>query len=401
MKYLNRQIESKVLEVIDTFPSMALTGPRQSGKSTLLLNTLKNYKYISFDDPLAREQSVSDPNYFLDSAGERVILDEIQLSPQILSYVKMRIDKNRDRKGLYIFTGSQQFPMIKSLGDSLAGRVALLELLPFSVHEKKAELTINNTLDYFVNACLRGSFPELVTNAAMNPEDWYGAYVQTYLERDVRNIYNIGNLRDFQRFMRLLAARCGQILNLSSFAGDIGVSVSTIKSWLSVLEAGRVVFLLPPYYNNLGKRITKSPKVYFFDCGLVSYFTGLREIDHLLKGPLAGALFENFCIQETVKIFLNRGRNLPLYYLRTNNGLEVDLIIEGPVQTIVPVEFKLNKTPSLRMGDNILRLKKTFSGLSIESGIILSLAEQSIPLSREISVLSFDDYIKNLDALAG
>ncbi len=397
MTYLNRQIESKVRALLDAFPSIAVTGPRQSGKSTLLLNTLKEYKYISFDDPLIREQSVSDPNFFLDSAGTKVILDEIQLSPQILSYIKMRIDKNRDRKGIYVFTGSQQFPMIKSLGDSLAGRIALLELPPFSVHEKKAAMPLENTLEYFVDACLRGSYPELVIDAAIEAGDWYGSYVQTYLERDVRNIYNIGNLRDFQRFMRLLAARCGQVLNLSSFAGDIGVSVSTIRNWLSVLEAGRIVYLLPPYYNNLGKRITKSPKVYFFDCGLVCYFTGLREKEHLINGPMAGALFENFCIQETVKFFLNRGRSLPLYYLRTNNRLEVDLIMEGPAQTMMPVEFKLNKTPTLRMGDNILRLKKTFSALSIENGIILSLTDRSIPLSPEISVLTFDDYLKKLE----
>lgn len=197
----------------------------------------------------------------------------------------MRIDRERTKKWLYVFTGSQQFSMIKNLGDSLAGRIALLDLLPLSVHEKKVVLPIKNTLDYLVDACLRGSYPEVVTDAALESGAWYGSYIQTYLERDVRNIYNIGNLRDFQRFLRLLATRCGQILNLSAFAGDIGMSVPTIRNWLSILEASRMVYLLPPYYNNLGKRITKAPKVFFLDCGLVCYLVGLRDREHLLKGP--------------------------------------------------------------------------------------------------------------------
>ncbi|MBM4331860.1 MAG: ATP-binding protein [Deltaproteobacteria bacterium] len=397
MTYIHRQIESKVKSLLATFPSLAVTGPRQSGKSTLLIQTLKEYKYVSFDDPLFRDQSLSDPHFFLDSIGAKVIIDEIQLSPQILSYVKMRIDRERTKKGLYVFTGSQQFSMIKNLGDSLAGRIALLDLLPLSVHEKKVALPIKNTLDYLVDACLRGSYPEVVTDAALESGAWYGSYVQTYLERDVRNIYNIGNLRDFQRFLRLLATRCGQILNLSAFAGDIGLSVPTIRNWLSILEASRMVYLLPPYYNNLGKRITKAPKVYFLDCGLVCYLVGLRDREHLLKGPMAGALFENFYIQETVKFFLNRGERPPLYYLRTNNNLEIDLLIEGPVQTLLPAEFKLTKTPNLSMGSNISRVKKAFSALPFTRGVILCLADQAIPLSPEISVLTFDHFIKTLE----
>lgn len=392
MVYINRQIESKVRDLLNTFPSLAVTGPRQSGKSTLLMHTLKEYRYVSFDDPLIREQSISDPHFFLDSIGEKVIIDEIQLSPQILSYIKMRIDRERDKKGVYVFTGSQQFPLIKNLGDSLAGRIALLDLLPFSVNEKKAALPIKDTLDYFVDACLRGSYPEIVADTSIESGNWYSSYIQTYLERDVRNIYNIGNLRDFQRFMQLLAGRCGQILNLSTFAGDIGVSVPTIKSWLSVLEASRIIYLLAPYYNNLGKRIVKAPKVYFLDCGLVCHLVGLRSREHLLNGPMAGALFETFCIQETVKLFFNKGERPRLYYLRTNNNLEIDLLIEGAAQILIPVEIKFSKTPALSMGSNIARFKKTFSMLPVMQGIILCLTSKSTPLSPEITAMGFDDY---------
>lgn len=202
MKYLKRQIEQKLKRLVKSFPSVAVTGPRQSGKSTLLINTLKGYKYITLDDPLTREQAISDPLFFLDSVGDKAIIDEIQLAPGILSYVKMRIDEKRDRKGAFVFTGSQQFAMIKDLGDSLAGRIALLDLLPFSVNEKKEGVGLKSALDYFVHAALTGSYPELVVDPSIDVHSWYSSYIQTYLERDIRSIYNIGNLRDFQRFMR-------------------------------------------------------------------------------------------------------------------------------------------------------------------------------------------------------
>ncbi len=396
MVYIHREIEEKIIRALATFPSIVLTGPRQSGKSTLLINTLKGYNYITLDDPLRREQSISDPLFFLDSAGENVIIDEIQYSPGLLSYIKMRIDSSRDRNGLYVFTGSQQFHMIKNLGDSLAGRVALLELLPFSVIEKRASIELKDTLDCFIHGCLVGSYPELVVDSSMDINLWYGSYIQTYLERDVRSIYNIGNLRDFQRFLQLLAARCSQVLNLSQLANDIGISVPTARNWLSILEATRIVFLLPPYYHNLGKRITKSPKLYFLDSGLVCYLTGIRNSEHLINGPMSSALFENFCIQETVKCFFNTGRRPPLYYIRTNNGLEVDLIIERSFQELIPVEIKLNKTPGVSMAGNIIKLKRLFNGLSFSDGFILSLAEKSVPLKDDVSVITLEDYLEKI-----
>lgn len=396
MKYIHRQIEKKVKQLARSFPSIAITGPRQSGKSTLLINTLKGYKYITFDDPLTRDRAISDPQFFIDSLGEKTIIDEIQYAPGILSYVKMKIDGNRDKKGMYVFTGSQQFTMIKNLGDSLAGRIALLDLLPFSVAEKKESSKLKTTLDYFANAALSGSYPELVVDPSMDIYSWYGSYIQTYLERDIRSLYHIGNLRDFQHFMQLLAGRCAQVLNLSEFAKDLGVSVPTIKSWLSVLEASRIIYLLLPYYNNLGKRIIKSPKIYFTDIGIVCYLTGIRDKAHLLQGPMAGALFENFCVQEAIKVFFNQGQTPKIYYLRMGNNLEIDLLIEKSARSLIPVEIKLSKTPAPAMGSSISRFRNLFSAFDIGKGFIVSLAEQTIPLSRELTAITFNDYLKEI-----
>ena len=397
MKYIHRQIEPVIKNVLNTFSSLALTGPRQAGKSTLLTQTLTDYQYITLDDPVIRDRAVNDPRLFFDTLKEKAIIDEIQHAPELLSYAKIIIDSNRDKKGLFVFTGSQQFHMIKDLGDSLAGRIALLELLPFSVKEIKTTADFKTIVDYFVYACLKGSYPELVTQSSMDTSIWYASYVQTYLERDIRSIFNIGNLRDFQRFMQLLAARCSQILNYSQFSKALGISVPTIKRWISILEACRIIYLLYPYYNNLGKRITKAPKLYFHDCGLVCFLTGLKDRKHLLYGPMAGALFENFCIQETLKVYFNKKEKLNLYYLRTNNDLEIDLIIEKQFQKIIPIEIKLNRTPKPGMAGNMERFRNTFSKLDIQKGLIVSLTEKTFPLNRNTTAINFFEYLEELN----
>jgi len=396
--YIHRKIEKVLKKVVNQFPSLVLTGPRQSGKSTLLKELfLKDYTYVSFDDPVTRERAISDPEFFLDSLKGKVIIDELQYVPQLLSYVKLRIDRQRQKRGSFIFTGSQQFNMIKNLGDTLAGRVAIMELLPFSLKEKKKVFkkkgNFNTTQKYFIHSCLRGSFPEIVVYNDIDVELWYSSYEQTYLERDIRTIYNIGSLRDFQRFMQLLAARCSQVLNISSLSSEIGVAVNTIKTWISILEASRIIYILRPYYRNLGKRITKSPKVYFLDNGILCYLLSLKEKDYLLKGPMAGALFENFCIQETVKTIFNQGKTPNLYYIRTHNGLEIDMLIEKG-GNLFPVEFKLTKTPTLDMGKAIKRFRELFSRLKIMPARIISMSDKNIPLTRDLSVQPIDDYLE-------
>lgn len=396
MNYIPRQIEPLIHKCLRTFPSVVISGPRQSGKSTLLIQTLRDYNYLSLDDPVTRERAASDPRLFLDTAGERIIIDEIQWAPHLMSYIKMDIDSQREKTGSYVFTGSQQFSLIKNLSDSLAGRIAILDLLPLSCQEKRLAIPLPTTLGAFTHAALRGSYPELTVKSDMDAASWFGSYIQTYLERDVRSLYNIGNLRDFQRFLQLLASRCSQILNMSQFANDLGVSVPTVKNWLSILEAGRIIYLLPPYYSNFGKRVTKAPKVYFLDIGLVCYLTGIRDRDHLLNGPMAGALFENYCIQETIKLFFHRGRRANIYFMRTNNNLEVDLLIEESFQTLIPVEIKLNKTPSLAMGSNISRFRRLFDRFNIKKGLIVSLTEESFPLSKDLVSLTLDDYLDQI-----
>lgn len=392
MNYIHRDIESRLERLLASAPCVAVTGPRQAGKSTLLRHCLPEYKYVTLDDPFFREQAHSDPMLLLDSLGEQAIIDEIQLAPGLLSYVKIRVDERRGVKGQFVFTGSQQFGLIKNLSDSLAGRIALLELLPLSVAEKRRHLELPDATELFRHAALRGSYPELVVDEAIDLSSWYASYLQTYLERDIRTLYNIGDLRDFQRFVRLLAAHCGQQLNMSEYSRELGISVPTIKSWLSILESSRVIYLLSPYYSNLGKRIVKAPKFYFLDIGLACNLAGVRDEAHLFNGPMAGHLFENFCIQETVKFYLGRGEQPPIYYLRTSNGLEVDLLIEPGAGTLVPVEIKLTKTPMPTLAKNLVAFRELFSQASPAPGLLLSLTDQTRPLTREITSVTLDEY---------
>ncbi len=394
--YIQRTIENLIPGILATFPCLAVTGPRQSGKSTLLRHALPEYRYVTLDDPAVFEQAHSDPVYFLDSLGERCIIDEIQLAPGILSYVKMRVDADRSLNGRFVFTGSQQFGMIRNLGDSLAGRIALLDLLPFATCEMQQAAPVTGGLELFAASCLKGAYPQLAVTPEIDRRLWYSSYIQTYLERDIRSLYDIGSLREFHRFMQLLAVRCSQMLNMSAFATDLGVSVTTIKRWLSVLEAGRIIYLLPPHFNNLGKRITKMPKVYFLDTGLVCHLAGVRDREQLLEGPMSGALFENYCLQETVKAFANSGEQPRLSYLRTNNGLEVDLIIEGTNLRPLPVEIKLSRTPTAALAGGLTRYAALFAKVEPEDGFLLCLADGERPVCRGVTAIGVEKYLQIL-----
>jgi predicted AAA+ superfamily ATPase len=391
--YIPRTIETLLPGILATFPCLAITGPRQSGKSTLLRHALPSYRYVTLDDPAVLEQALSDPVFFLDTLGEQGIIDEIQLAPGLLSYVKMRVDAERSRNGRFVFTGSQQFGMMRNLGDSLAGRIALLDLLPFAAPELQLAVSLAGGLELFVSSCLRGVYPQLATTPEIDRRLWYASYIQTYLERDIRSLYDIGSLREFHRFMQLLAVRCSQLLNMSSLATDLGVSVTTVKRWLSVLEAGRIIHLLPPYFNNLGKRITKMPKVYFLDTGLACHLVGVRNREQLLEGPMAGALFENYCLQETVKCFTNRGQQPRISYLRTNNGLEVDLIIEGANLRPLPVEIKLSQTPTAALASGLTRYASLFQETNPEEGLLLCLADGERALCRGVTATGVEQYL--------
>lgn len=393
--YLHRGIEPTLLKAVKQFRIVALSGPRQSGKSTLLKRLFTPaYEFASFDDPFLREQAIRDPNLFLDSHAGKLILDEIQYVPQLLPYLKIRVDQSPGQRGRYLLTGSQQFHLMRDLTETLAGRIGLFNLLPFSMEELSAVRRLRkyfaNSLDAFLYSALRGSYPEPTVYPNIKLSNWYASYVQTYLDRDVRGLHNVGRLRDFERFLRLAAGRCSQILNMSTFAGDIGVSVPTIRHWISILEASRMIYLLSPYYQNWGKRITKNPKLYFLDVGLVCYLTGITSKDHLLQGPMAGALFENYCVQEIIKRFLTQGKEPRLYYLRTHNQFEIDLLIDKGINGVIPVEIKLTKTPSRQMAAVFERTNHLFPKLKFQQGILLCLVSQPIKLTRLVTATSLD-----------
>lgn len=336
MLYLHRTLESPLQEFLQAFPVVGITGPRQSGKSTLLKHALFNhYKYITFDDEEKILEFEDDPTRFMRQYANEVIFDEVQKVPKLFNAVKLAVDNDRDKMGKFILTGSSQFSMLTKITESLAGRIGLLNLLPFQYLEIPESLR--------EEAIYRGSYPEIIKRNYSNSVLWYGSYITTYLEKDVRQVSQIGNIRDFSRFIRLLAANTAQILNLSRFATDIGVAVSTIKNWISVLEASYIIFLLPPFYENYGKRIVKSPKIYFYDTGLVAYLTGISNKSLFENGPLNGAIFENYIISEVKKNIFHRNLNAQLYYLRTSNGVEVDLIIDHFTHKQL-VEIKYNES---------------------------------------------------------
>jgi len=335
--YVPRRLAATLKKALDLFPSVLVTGPRQSGKTTFLLHEFgQRCDYVNFDDPMERNFALSDPNGFLDRFTKKpVILDEIQYAPELLPYIKMRIDHERDRAGRWLMTGSQQFALMRNVSESLAGRVAVLELLPFSLLEHK-----NDSLG---SLFWTGRYPE----PALTPEKrdlWLKSYIQTYLERDVRQVQNIRDLRMFETFLGLCAARHGQVCNMAGLSRDAGVSLPTAKAWIGVLEASYVLCLVPPYFKNYGKRLVKSPKMYFPDPALACALTRQPSPDAALAGALAGPLFEGLVISEAVKVFTLGGRKPDIFYWRSHGGLEVDLLLQihGKLH---PVEIKLTATP--------------------------------------------------------
>ena len=332
-----RTLEKKLRESAKQYPVVLITGPRQSGKTTLCRKIFQKKHYVSFENPDTREFAQNDPKGLLERHPEGAIFDEIQRVPALLSYIQGIVDE-RGENGLYILTGSQNILLLKSVQQSLAGRVAILKLLPFSYQE--AGLFVDEfSLDKVIYT---GGFPRIF-DQKLNPTEAMRNYVESYLERDVRQIINVRNLSSFQRFLKLCAGRVGQVLNLSSIGNDTGITHTTAREWLSVLEAGYIVYLLPAYYRNFNKRIIKSPKLYFYDTGLAAYLLGIEEFQHVSRDPLRGGLFENFVVIELVKYLLARGHQVPLYYFRDNLGNEIDLIWER-ARKVIGIEIKAGQT---------------------------------------------------------
>ena len=321
-------------------PCIVLQGPRQSGKTTLARSTFPEYRYESLENPVVRRFATDDPKAFLDQfkAEKGVILDEIQRVPDLFSWLQGIVDDD-PRPGRFILTGSENYLLTHRVGQSLAGRVRLLRLLPFGL-EELPESVREPELD---RALWRGMFPRVVAGG-ISPTDWLPDYIETYLERDVRSLREIGDLASFHRFLTACASRTGQILNLQALACDCGISGPTAKAWLSILEAGFAIFLLRPWHVNFGKRLVKSPKLYFWDTGLVCSLLGLRTAQALANNSIRGALYETFVISEIQKAYLHTGRSIDLHYWRDSQGHEVDLLIPNGTGGQRAVEIKSGTT---------------------------------------------------------
>jgi len=338
VRMIPRSAESLVRTLLGGFPIVTVTGPRQSGKTTLARAVLGDRPYQSLEDPDVRALATDDPRGFLSRFPDGAVLDEVQRVPELFSYLQTAVDAD-GRMGRFLLTGSQQFGLMSGISQSLAGRSAFVELLPLTTQELDSVGKRPADLDSML---FTGGYPAIY-DRPVSPRHWFPAYVTAYVERDVRQLLQIKDLDTFQRFVRLCAGRSGQILNLSSLATDCGITHNTAKAWISVLEASYVLFLLRPHHANFNKRLIKSPKLYFHDTGLLCWLLGIQEPEQLATHPLRGSVFETFVISELRKMFLNRGE-LPLFrFWRDSNGNEVDLLIEQAGH-LVPVEIKSGQT---------------------------------------------------------
>lgn len=335
---VRRDAERILRELARSYPVVAITGPRQSGKTTLTRVAFPNKPYVSLEELDQREFAEEDPRGFLARYPDGAILDEVQRCPGLLSYLQGVVDQ-AGRSGMFILTGSQQFGLLAGITQTLAGRVALLHLLPFTLTELESGGWAARHLDTLL--CM-GCYPP-VHDRQPTPSVWYANYVQTYVERDVRQMINVRDLSPFRRFVRMCAGRIGQLLNLSGLANDCGITHNTAKAWLSVLEASYIVFLLPPHHRNFNKRLVKTPKLYFYDTGLASWLLGIREPSQLAMHAMRGALFEGWVISELLKGRFNRALDANLYFWRDRTGNEVDILVEQG-EALLPIEVKSGRT---------------------------------------------------------
>ena len=333
---IKRDIQSLLKEMMNSFPVVTITGPRQSGKTTLVKQTYPEMDYVSLEELDVREHAEKDPRDFLSRFPQSVIIDEVQKVPSLLSYIQTIVDAEQ-RNGRFILTGSNQFEYISSISQSLAGRTGILKLLPFSYSEiyGNAFMPINEVI-------YKGFYPRIF-DQNIRPELFLSGYLETYVEKDVRAITKVQDLMQFHRFLQLCAGRTGQIVNFSSIGNELGIDHKTVKEWTSIAMASYIMFLLPPYYKNYNKRIRKSPKLYFLDVGLAAHLIGIQNSDQLQVHPLKGELFETFVVIEFLKKRYNQGNRSNLYYFRDNIGNEVDLVYETGLAPI-PIEIKSAQT---------------------------------------------------------
>lgn len=385
---IERQLAHTLKDRLEKFPILTLIGPRQSGKSTLLKNYFPDYEYINLERPDYRHLLMDDPIGFLSNCENGVIFDEAQQLPELFSYLQVMSDE-RNRAGQYILSGSQSFLMNERISQSLAGRTSINHLFPFDISEIGFRETIFETI-------YTGFYPRIY-DFNIEPNEFYPPYIQTYIERDVRSLRSVENLTSFTRFLTLCAGRVGQILNLTSLANDAGISVNTAKSWLSLLEASFILFQLQPYYKNFNKRLIKSPKIYFYDTGLVCSLLNIRSAEMVQSHYLYGALFENLVIAEIIKLQSHKGLNKKnVYYWRDHNRVEVDCIVEGADGRLHLIEIKGGAT----INKDYMKNLKSFplKGFEVEKRVIYT-GDTSFALG-DLAITGWNELAKVLEELA-
>jgi predicted AAA+ superfamily ATPase len=372
-----------------------MNGPRQVGKTTLFEHLINDKRtYVSLDDPRVRAIAKSDPALFFKTYVPPILIDEVQYAPELFPYIKMIIDKEK-KNGLFWLTGSQMFYLMKNITESLAGRVALLNLQGLSQREKKKELIcspflpsfkLNNkkntptfNLEEIYTIVWKGSYPRLISETKMKWELFYESYVNTYIEKDVRSLVNIIQEHNFLKFLKIVAARTGQLLNYNSMANDIGISVNTVKSWISILETSGLIFLLYPYSTNITSRLIKTPKLYFFDTGLACYLTGWDTVKVLQNGAMNGSMLETYVVSEIIKSYWHNGKKARLYFYRDKNQKEIDLIIEQN-NILYPIEIKRTANPTIDDVKNFNTLKAFTK--NVGTGVVICLVDSPLPITK-------------------
>jgi len=384
---INRDIANKVLEYIKYYPVVTITGPRQSGKTTLCKMLFPDKPYVSLEKLSMRRFAIDDPEGFLEKYPEGAILDEIQRAPDLMSYIQTVVDE-KDQTGMFILTGSQQFELMQNIGQSLAGRTAIVRLLPLSFAEAYSNKVKN--MANLEEVIFKGFFPRIF-DKSIPPLEAMSSYVSTYLERDLRLLINIKDLSGFEVFLKLCAGRTGQMINMSHLANDCGVSHNTIKSWLSILETSFLIKLTRPYYRNFNKRLVKTPKLYFLDTALVCYLLGIQNPEQLETHPLKGFIFETYVLMELLKNRFNKGLSDNIYYFRDNTGNEVDFILDNGQQLDI-VEVKAGKTINSDFFKNLYFFEKN-STLKTKSHLIFAGKENHF--QNKVKVISWDKISAN------
>lgn len=396
--YINRTLEKHIKQLSNQFKVILVTGARQVGKSTLLKHCDPERNYVTLDDYRAREMALNDPELFLQRYKAPLIIDEIQYAPSILSYIKIAVD-NSDKKGQYWLTGSQQFHMMKNVTESLAGRVAIVDLKGLSLKELDdlEQVPFIPTADNIENMrksskyhdltdiyqkIWRGSYPEVNTNTDTDWETFYKSYLRTYIERDIKDLNAVKNEMDFIKFLKVLAARTGQMLDYTDISKEVGVSSPTIKSWVSILVSSNIVYLLQPYFSNINKRIVKTPKIYFMDTGLCSYLTNWDNSQVLESGAMSGAIFETYVVSEIIKSYAHNIKEPNIYYYRDKDKREIDIIIERNGK-LYPIEIKKSSNPDKSAIKNF----SVISEDNLGNGAVVCLAKEDYPITKNINAI--------------